>query len=219
MARKRHPISGLKLAPRLPVRTLLKRPRGKNGLHEGSHAVVAVLLDTPGFESVDLKIRTLETHPDCGLPPGEISFGFTRIVWPAVITKGCAWKRALGAVAPGVVAQILRYQDDGNTSDKKELAIIANDLGLDPGAVLRVAWRLTGELVSDPGVLTAIYDTAVSLIDRTELSADEVRAILQNMRAESPELVRPFSAEAQELIGITDLIENHERVVASRVSS
>jgi hypothetical protein len=223
MARnKPRPIPGMKFPTRHPepLRTLLRHPKGISALHESSHAVIAALLETPRFESVDLKIRTRETHPDSGIIPGHMSLGFTRIVWPTVITKGCAWRRALGAVAPGVIAQILRYQDDGITSDRTELALIAkSNLGLNPNELLRVAWRLTDELVRDPCVLAAICNTAVTLIDRTELSADEVRAILQNLRAESTKLARPFSAEVQDLIGITALIENHERVVASRVPS
>jgi hypothetical protein len=82
-----------------------------------------------------------------------VSLGYTKIVWPDIITRGCAWNRALGAVAPGITAQILGYRDDANKSDLMELATIAaTDLRIDRDELLRTAWRLTGELVRDPCV-------------------------------------------------------------------
>jgi hypothetical protein len=223
MARNKHrPIPGMSF-PRLhrePVRTLLRDPQGIQALHEASHAVVAALLDTPGFESVDIKIRTRETDPNGGIPAGVITRGSTLMVWPAVITKGCAWKRALGVVAPGITAQILHYQDRGIDFDLKELMMIGEyDLGIGWQEVLRVVWRLTEELVQNICVFTAIFKTASGLLHRGELSADEVRGILKNLEANSAKPIYPLSAEVQELIGITDQIENHEQMVASRVPS
>jgi hypothetical protein len=148
--KQRSPTPTIKPRQTEPARTILKHPKGINALHEASHGVIAARLDTPGFEFVDLKVRTRETHPDCGLPAGFVSLGYTRILWPKVISKGCAWKRALGAVAPGITAQILVYRDDANKSDLMELATIADtDLRIDRDELLRTAWRLTGELVRD----------------------------------------------------------------------
>jgi hypothetical protein len=212
---KPRPLRGMSFPARHPEPIRTWHPQA--ALHEASHAVVAALLDTPGFKSVDIKIRTRETHPNSGIPAGVITRGSTLIAWPALITKGCAWKRALGVVAPGITAQILRYKDQGVDFDVKELMGIGEyDLGIGWQAVLRVVWRLTGELVQNACVFAAIFKTASGLLHREELSADEVRGILKEMEANSAEPIFPLSAEVQELIGITDLIENQERVVASR---
>jgi hypothetical protein len=217
--KRRNPTPTIKPRQTEPVRTILKHAKGVNALHEASHAVIAARLDTPGFESVDLKIRTRETHPDCGLPAGFLSVGFTKIVWPDIITRGCAWSHALGAVAPGVTSQILSYPDEANSSDLTELRTIANHhLGIDPEELLRVVWRLTGGLIQNACVFAALINTAVNLLRRTELSADEVRAILKDMQAISPQSALSLSSEIQKLIRDADLIQNHDRAVPKLVA-
>jgi hypothetical protein len=182
--------------------------------------VIAALLDTPGFESVDVKIRTRETHPDSGIPVGFMSLGFTKIVWPEMITKGCAYKRLLDAVAPGITAEALRYKDDGIKADLDELVTVGtHHLGVDPSNLLKDTWRLSEELVRDGCVFAAIIDTAVSLLDRTELSANDVRGILKEMQAISAEPVHQLSVEVQGLIGVTELIQNHDQFVAKLCAS
>jgi hypothetical protein len=211
---KPRPIPGMKYQIR-PVRELLKHPQGVNAIHEASHGVVAALLDTPGFESVDLQLRTRETHPDAGIPPGSRSRGFTKIIWPQTITKGCSWKRALGAIAPGVTANTLHYKDDGIGIDAMELSSIGdNDLGIGQDKIVRVAWRLTGQILSNTAVLTAIIRTAFDLLDRTSLSADEVRSNLMQAQAVPPGYPVLLSAEVLSLIGLPDPIEKHDEIIA-----
>jgi hypothetical protein len=222
MARSKRPIPGMKFPTRHPepIRALLKHPQAITALHESSHAVMAALLNTPGFKSVDVKIRTHETHPGCGIPAGFISFGFTKIIWPEIVTKGCAYKRVLGVVAPGITSEVLRYEDDGIKGDLDELVTVGIDhLRVDPNKLLRDTLRLTRELVRNGCVFATIVNVAATLLDRTELSADDVRGILNQMRALSPKLVRPFSDEVQGLIGIPEMIENHDRFVAKLAAS
>jgi hypothetical protein len=211
------PIPGMRFPGRQPepARALVRHPNGITALHESSHAVIAALLETPGFESVDVKTRTRETHPNCGIPAGFISAGFTKIVWPEMVTKGRAYKRVFGVVAPGITAEVLHYKDDGIKSDIEELVTVATyRLGVNPDKLLRETLRLTRELVRNSCVFATIMNTAASLLDRTELSADDVRGILNQMRALASESVRPFSVAVQELIGSTELIENRDRLFA-----
>jgi hypothetical protein len=216
MARKPRKIPGMTFPPRHPewLRPLLRHPQGIDALHEGSHAVVHTLLGRSGFESVDIKMRTRETHPEAGILPGSYSRGFTNVVWPDTITKGYCWSRALGAVAPGVTAQLLGYKDDGVMHDQVEVVQLANDLGIDQQELLRTAWRLTGGIVQNTCVLATIINTAERLLDQAELFVDDVSSILETMQAGWPELVSPLPPEVLVLITRSDLIVDHDRVVA-----
>jgi hypothetical protein len=201
------------------ARVVLRQPKGINALHESSHGVVHALLDTPGFESVDIKTRTRETHPNAGIPAGFMSLGFTKVVWPGTITRGCAWSRVLGLLAPGITSQILGYRDDGHRGgDERELGIIAHDLEVDPNELLKRASLLTADLVNNAAVVAAIFNTAVALLDRVELSAGEVRRLVLDTQAEPPGWPIVLSEEVQGLISITELIHDHDRMVAKLVA-
>jgi hypothetical protein len=188
------------LPPRQPdwIRAVLRQPKGIDALHESSHGVVHSLLDTPGFQSIDIRTRTRASHPEAGIAAGFYSRGYTKVVWPRDnITRGCAWARALGLVAPGLTAQIVGYRDDGHQGgDLQELGHLAHDLEIEPNELLNRAWRLTGELVNSAAVLASIFQTGRALLERVELSALEVHRIILDMQAEPPGWNSDYSSAA-----------------------
>jgi hypothetical protein len=184
------------------VTTPKKLPASINALHEASHAVFAALLDTEGFDGVDIIRRgpgeALPGPYKTRVPAGQVSNGFIHLPTPETVTPEWAWKSVIGSAAPMVLTTVLDYDDDGFVSDREDIRQMGMCyLGINDstkGEYLDRMFRLAEEIMSDPAVLAGVINTARALDKHRELSADQVREIL----ALHP--VRPLPDEVQELI-------------------